>query len=187
MTQIRLGQILLILCCIFYLIWWSLAFHPSHGNSHASGIDGWLLLVTAGFGLTGLAMSLIGVRDNTTANGFVSGIGILAGGMLVYMVLLFGTKTLLHRQVTTELVLIIGWAMLEIACTNTAFSLENLSRGRVITFLIIVLAATISSLIFYLLYYRVEAMLGYYFGMIPLITTGISMMIFLFFTKTAQL
>ena len=47
MERIRLGQAFLIICCIFYLIWWGVAFHPSHGDSHARGIDGILLLITA--------------------------------------------------------------------------------------------------------------------------------------------
>lgn len=36
MDQIRLGQGLLIICCVFYLIWWGVAFHPNHGDSHTS-------------------------------------------------------------------------------------------------------------------------------------------------------
>ena len=47
MEQIRLGQGLLIICCVFYLIWWGVAFHPSHGDGHTSGTDGILLLITA--------------------------------------------------------------------------------------------------------------------------------------------
>ena len=183
MTQIRIGQTLLIVCCIFYLIWWGVAFHPSHGNSHASGVDGVLLLVTAGFGLAGLAVNLIGIRDNAIGKGLVSGYVIIACGVLTYFLLMFGSSMILHRQVTTELMLIIGWAMLETASANTVFSLERMTFGQVRVFLAIITLAAISSLFFYLQYYRVEPMIGYYYGMVPLVTEGLSMAAFLYLTK----
>ena len=183
MAQIRLGQVLLIVCCIFYLIWWSVAFHPSHGNSHASGIDGILLMITAAFGLAGLAVNLIGIRDNVSGNGFISGIIIIGAGIAAYVVIMFLTSTFLHRQVTTELMLIIGWAMLEIASVNTACALEHISWNKVVLFLFIVAVAAISSLVFYLLYYRVEPMLGYYLGMVPLVTEALGMGVFLLLSK----
>lgn len=183
MTQIRLGQALLVVCCIFYLIWWGIAFHPSHGNSHASGLDGVLLMITAGFGLVGLAVNLIGIRDASAGHGFISGYMIIGCGVIGYLILMFGSSIFLHRQVTTELMLIIGWTMLEVASTNTAFSFGRLSFEQVRLFLVIVAVAAISSMIFYLAYYRVEPMLGYYFGMVPLVTEGVSMGIFLLLVK----
>lgn len=183
MVQIRLGQALLIVCCVFYLIWWSVAFHPSHGNVHASGITMVLLLITFIFGIAGMSVNLIGIRDHANERGFISGYAIIVCGILSYFILMYGTRILLNRQVTTELFLIIGWTMLEVASANSVFSLGRMSVREVVFFLIIVAVAVVSSLIFYLAYYRVEPMLAYYFGMIPLVTEAMCMGVFLFLTK----
>ena len=50
--------------------------------------------------------------------------------------------------------------------------------NQVVVFLVIVAVAAILSLYFYLQYYRVKPMVGYIYGMIPLITEAISMGIF---------
>ena len=153
MEQIRLGQGLLIVCCVFYLIWWGVAFHPSHGNSHTSGIDGILLLVTALFGLTGLAVNMLGIIKIPPKEGLISGMVIIIAGAVTYVVLLCGSGIILHRQVTSELFLIIGWAMLEVASINRSFAWEKVTTGQVVVFLVIVTVAAILSLYFYLQYY----------------------------------
>ncbi len=76
MEQIRLGQGLLIICCVFYLIWWGVAFHPDHGASHTSGIDGILLLITMAFGLAGLVFNMLGIIKTPPGKGLVSSMGI---------------------------------------------------------------------------------------------------------------
>ena len=73
--------------------------------------------------------------------------------------------------------------MLEVASVNTVFSLGRMSSRETTILLIIVAIAAISSLIFYLAYYRVDPMLAYYFGMVPLVTEAMCMGVFLFLTK----
>lgn len=41
------GQILLILCCAFYLVWWSVSYRPGISVSRVSGFRGLLLMITA--------------------------------------------------------------------------------------------------------------------------------------------
>ena len=183
MDQIRLGQGLLIICCVFYLIWWGVAFHPNHGDSHTSGLDGMLLLITAAFGLTGLVFNMLGIIKTPPERGLVSGLVIIVAGVVTYVVLLYGSRIILHRQVTSELFLIIGWSMLEVASINRALAWERVSVDKVIVFLVIGAVAVILSLYFYLQYYKVKPMTGYFFGMVPLITEAISMGIFEFLTR----
>ena len=183
MEQIRLGQGLLIVCCVFYLIWWGEAFHPSHGDSHTSGIDGILLLVTALFGLAGLTINMLGIVKSPLKEGLISGIVIIISGVVTYVLLLFGSRMILHRQVTSELFLIIGWSMLEVASINRSFAWEKVTVNQIVVFLVIVAVAVILSLYFYLQYYRVKPMVGYIYGMIPLITEAISMVVFELLTR----
>ncbi len=178
MAQIKLGQALLIVCCIFYLIWWGVAFHPSHGDNHTHGIDGILLLVTAIVGLSGLAVNMMGIVKTPPEKGFTSGLIIIVAGIVIYAILLYGTRVLLHRQVTSELFLIVGWSMLEMASINRAFAWGAVTIDKVAIFLIVTSISAILSLFFYLQYYRVKPMTGYLFGMVPLITEAITMGIF---------
>ena len=72
------------------------------------------------------------------------------------VVLLYGSRIILHRQVTSELFLIIGWSMLEVASINRAIAWERVSIDRGIVFLIIVAVAAVLSLYFYLQYYKIK-------------------------------
>ena len=108
---------------------------------------------------------------------------IIVAGIVTYVVLLYGSRIILHRQVTSELFLIIGWSMLEVASINRAIAWERVSIDRGIVFLIIVAVAAVLSLYFYLQYYKVKPMTGYFFGMVPLITEAISMGVFEFLTR----
>ncbi len=57
--QIITGQILLIICCIFYMIWWYRGFRPNVEADRLGGINGCLLLITAALGMAGIFFSLM--------------------------------------------------------------------------------------------------------------------------------
>ena len=59
MKTIITGQILLILCCIVYLIWWYRGFRPGIYVSRAGGVNGVLLLITLVLGFAGVVFSLM--------------------------------------------------------------------------------------------------------------------------------
>ena len=44
MNNTKTGQLLLILCCIVYLIWWYRGFRPNTNVSRVGGVNGILLL-----------------------------------------------------------------------------------------------------------------------------------------------
>ena len=46
MRKVLTGQILLILCCVFYLIWWYRGYRPGVSVDRAHGLNGVLLLIT---------------------------------------------------------------------------------------------------------------------------------------------
>ena len=59
MRHIITGQILLIVCCIFYMIWWYRGFRPNVEADRLGGINGILLLITAVLGVAGILFSLM--------------------------------------------------------------------------------------------------------------------------------
>ncbi len=63
MRRVLAGQLLLILCCLFYLIWWYRGYSPGITVNRAGGINGLLLLITAALGVSGLSLSLMHVPE----------------------------------------------------------------------------------------------------------------------------
>lgn len=132
------GQISLILCCIFYLLWWKAGFYPGVTVSRVTGRVGILLYITAAFGILGLILSITGINIIKVEKDIVSGPAVLIGGVIAYIVLLLGSRFLLHRQVTTELFLIVGWSVLMILAVGKACSAEAMSYEAFLAMLIIV-------------------------------------------------
>ena len=179
MKSIITGHILLIICCIFYLAWWSFAFRPGYAGSRVTGKAGILLLVTALSGLAGLVMSIAGINQPGTRAAMIPTAVIIVGGIVIYLLLMAGSSVLLRRQVTTELLLIIGWLMIEFLSYQSAWCSERINAGTAVFLMILAAAAAIMSLFFYLQYYRVSESRGYIYGMIPLITEAACMAVFI--------
>lgn len=174
--KIVAGQSFMIGCCVFYLLWWRLSYHPGVAVSRVSGINGLLFAFTVFFGIAGVVLSLSGSgalpavhpRRLKTAQ-------VLIGGVIAYIVLLGITTARFHRPVTTELFLITAWAMMEGSVLNALEGAAVIIPGRCTAGFFIIAAAAAVSLVLYVLYYRMAPMRAFYAAMVPLITEGISM------------
>lgn len=137
------------------------------------GANGLLLMSTAAFGIAGMVLSLTKVPAVTPPK--IESVWILTAGIAGYVILLLITRFAFHRIVTTELILIVGWAMLEIAVVCNLNAAGGLSE-RGFTFMCAVIAiAFIISIILYVAYYRMEEMRAFYAAMVPLVTAAVSM------------
>lgn len=173
MKKILIGQILLVICCLFYLCWWYRGYRPDAAVSRISGMNGLLLFLTAAFGAAGLICSLTKIPE--LAEPKISPMLIVIGGIALYFALLVITCFVFQRVVTTELFLITGWLMLEMTVINRLYSAEILTdRGFLIMCAVIVLAFVIS-IILYVAYYRMEEMKAFYAAMVPLVTEAAAM------------
>ena len=173
MKQIFVGNVLFVVCCVFYLAWWLLAFKPTGA---VGGLrTGWLLIPASLFGIAGVVVALLGIGAKPLATRLLPAGVILWGGVAAFFVLLVVTTWLFKRPVTSELMLIVGWGMLALAEVNTLFGVglfsQKLSWGLIIAIGLAVLVA----LICYVLYYRLDRSARYLDGMIPLILTALSM------------
>lgn len=177
--SIIIGQLSLIVCCIFYLIWWSLCYKPNVVVDRLDGIRGALLLITALCGLVGVCFSVHGMGMLSVQHPMFSGSKIIGVGILTYIVLLLITVFGFHRPVTTELLLITGWMMLETCLINDLYGAQIVSSSRYWGLMIVLVLAFFVSMVLYVLYYRMEPMKAYYAAMVPLITEAISMAIVL--------
>lgn len=176
------GQLSLILCCGFYLIWWLAAFRPGkHGTTLPSGI---CLGIAVVCGLIGVIFSIKGMVAMPVKRDGFTGRNILAVGIAVYIILLAVTRFAMHRKVTTELILIVGWATLEVCILSAAYRGEFFSARTAVVWSIAAAAAMVISLVCYILYYGMSDKAGYIDGIVPLVlaamvTGGISLNLYL--------
>ena len=173
MKRILIGQVLLIICCIFYLCWWYRGYRPGVDVNRIGGMNGILLFLTAAFGAAGLFCSLTKIPEQAEPK--LNPMLIVIGGIAVYFALLVITNFIFHRVVTTELFLITGWIMLEMTVINRLYAAEILTdRGFLIMCVVIILAFLIS-IVLYVAYYRMEETKAFYAAMVPLITEAAAM------------
>lgn len=173
------GHALLVLCIICYLIWWCITFKPGGGSTPFGNTCIVLAFVSGAAGVF-LNSHGISLRDNASAG--VPGAYILIGGAIAYAALFLIFTLVFHRQLTTELFLIVGWAVLELCTLNALFCTGNFTSAVAIGLAVIVIAAAAASLVCYMLYYGLEGRKGWIDGMIPLITAGAVMALIMVMT-----
>lgn len=173
MRHIITGQILLIVCCIFYMIWWYRGFKPNVEADRLGGINGILLLITAVLGVAGILFSLMPTPE--TAGTKYSQMYIIIGGIAAYIILMMVTKYAFNRIVTSELFLIVGWTILELSLLNRLDGSNLLSGTGLMVVYVSVVLAFIISMILYVAYYRMEDNAAFYSAMVPLVTEAASM------------
>ena len=113
----------------------------------------------------------------------IPGIVLITGGIILYVALLILTRVIFHRQVTSELFIIVGWAVLEIAAVNFACKIGVLQSAGFIAWAVTILIIAVISLICYILYYNLPYVKGYIDGCIPLVLVGAAMLIMNFKIK----
>ncbi len=168
--SIVIGNILLIACCAFYLLWWILAFKPQ--GAIKGFRSGWLLLPALAFGVAAVVMIAKGCSFARAVAALFSPKAVLLAGAATYIALLLFTGLLLHRQVTTELFLIVGWTVLVFLEINAVYASGAVSHGTAIGLLFAAAAVAAVSMACYLLYYRLSGAAGYIDGMLPLIAVA---------------
>ncbi len=168
--QMLTGNLLLIGCCIFYIAWWLIAFHPTHAIKGFK--SGWLLIPAAIFGLWAVVEI---VRGSTSVRGLFSPTWIVVVGVIIYIALLALTMLLLKRQVTTELFLIVGWGVIMFMELSALYAQQQFTRTAAITWMVVVVIAAAVSMVCYLLYYNLDSVKGYVDGLVPLALVAVMM------------
>lgn len=111
--QVLAGNLFLIVCCLFYLLWWILAFKPAGAVKGMK--SGWLLLPALVFGIAAVVWIVRSVLGAQMQRSILSFGKMMLLAAIVYIFLLAGTWVFLKRPVTTELFLIVAWTALTLA------------------------------------------------------------------------
>lgn len=165
--QIIVGNIFLIICCVFYLLWWMIAFKPEGAIKGMK--SGWLLLPAIVFGVMSIVFLIgaFGLPEGSVP--LFRNLWVAIAGAVAYVGLIAVTSIFFHRTVTTELLLIVGWTVLTICEINTLFALTVMGRVPSWALIGITLVFGVVSMICYMKYYELDARKGWICGMIPLI------------------
>ena len=168
--KILAGNLLFAVCCIVYLLWWSVAFRPDY--TAPMMLKSMLFLATAVFGIGALAVIIQGCLN---AESPIRYLYIIGAGIAAYIILLLLTSFLMQRQVTTELMLIVFWACMEICACGALWGEGVFSGKNFAALAVIVVAAAAAGMICYLKYYDLPPMPAFYDGMVPLILFAVVM------------
>jgi hypothetical protein len=163
------GNLLLLLCFLFYLVWWGVTFRPGTSGGPVGS-----LCILAAF-ITGAAAIVLlcgGINSlSQVSKGFPVKY-ILLGVAVLFIISLLITSILFHRIVTSELMIIHLWIAMELSVIAVLYGSGSFGLSRAVTLTALVLIAFIVSMICYVLYYRLSGMAGYYDGMVPLISAS---------------
>lgn len=178
MKELLYGNRSMIVCVICYLAWWIITFKPPAPKGTLTGS---LFLIGAFiFGIGGIFMivhAMTRMEGQDIVNPFMPVWIVPVAGIISYVILLVLSSKLLHRQVTSELLIIIIWTVLEICFVITMYRYGFIGNGVLSVLIAGIIAVTVISMICYMLYYKLEYTKGYYDGMVPLILTGIMMVV----------
>jgi hypothetical protein len=176
------GHVLLLVCAVLYLAWWCIFFRPNvhvaAGPLRIIGIA--CILVAAAAGITGVVMICRGIGALTPAAGGIGVWPFVIGGIVTYVLLAVITSQLMHRPITTELLLIVMWIALEL-CTVTMLRGAGAWTGiggavtaaTAIALIVVLIVLLIADMVCYVLYYQLPPMAGFIDGMMPLTAVAI--------------
>jgi hypothetical protein len=168
--MIVIGELLLVLCSLSYLVWWTITFKPSV----RTGPGGGLFLAGAVLGgLAGLVLLAVGIAALLPKASLLALGATIVGGVLVGALLLYVTSSVLHRPVTTELPLIVIWSTMQLATGITLWTAGSLEAPATTAWVVATAIATLVGLACYLVFYRLDPIPAYWVGMVPLAVDGV--------------
>lgn len=162
-------------CAVLYLAWWSIFFRPDTGKVTGIlyGFGVACIVIAALAGIAGAVVIGMGTAQISQAGLTPSGWWYVAGAVAAYIALAFVTAKILHRPVTTELILFAAWTALELAVVITLSSVGALTRPASAGAVALIIALFVCMLVTYLLYYHLGPLASFIDGAIPLVAVGL--------------
>ena len=165
-----IGEVLLVVCSLSYLVWWTITFRPLVRTPPGGGLflAGAVLGGLGGLVLLGVGIAALLPKASAPALGAT-----IVGGVLVGALLLYLTSSVAHRPVTTELPLIVVWATMQLAAGITLQTAGVLRAPAASAWIAATAIATLVGLGCYLIFYRLDPIPAYWIGMVPLAVDGV--------------
>ncbi len=171
--QVLMGNLCLIVCSVFYLLWWILAFKPVRPVTGMR--SGWLLFPALIFGVAAVVQIIGGIQAARLEQTIIPGGWILPVSAAAYVLLALITGRFMNRPVTTELILIVAWTALTLAEVNLLYGTGAFSFRTACSYLAATVLFALIDLAAYILYYDLDTVTSYVDGMIPLLLAALMM------------
>lgn len=163
-------------CAVLYLAWWWIFFNPNMpkatGVLYLTGVGCIIGAALLGIGAIVLIMGGLGSIAATGSGVALPSWAFAVGGLVAYVALAFITARFFQRPVTTELLLFVLWAALELAVVNAAAGVGMPLSGTAVLVALVVLVF-IGCLASYVLYFRLPPMPSFVDGALPLAAVGV--------------
>lgn len=167
------GHVLLATCAALYLTWWIVFFRPGASVSGFLYAFGALSLVLAAAAGVSGAVMIGSVLLGAAGSAHVPMALFALGGIIGYVLLAAVTHLVFSRPITTELLLIVAWCTLELACATVLGAGGSISAGAQVALYALTAVLASGSLVAYVLYYNLGALASFIDGAVPLVAVGV--------------
>lgn len=171
------GHVCLAVCAVLYLAWWWIFFNPSMpkatGVLYAAGVGCIVGAVLFGIAAVVLMAMGLGALSGAGAGGLAPGWAFAVGGIVAYAGLAYVTVRFFQRPLTTELLLFVLWAALELAVLNALAGSGALAPCITFALIAAVVAVFLGCLVCYVLYFRLSPLPSFAAGALPLAAVGV--------------
>ena len=164
------GNLLMLVTIVFYIAWWTASFRPN-GDANTAGA-GFFIAVAFFAGLAAITILSLGINTLSQSGKGLPVMFILLGAVALYIILVAVMNIAFQRTLTSELLLIVGWAALEGAAIAALQNSGRFGMAQGLTLAALVLLATGAGLVCYILHYRLDETAGFWNGLIPLVVDG---------------
>jgi hypothetical protein len=171
------GNLLMLVTIVFYIAWWTVSFRPGGDGGTVSA--GLFIAVAFFAGLAAITLLILGISAISSTGKGLPVMTILVSAVILYIILLAVTKIAFQRIVTSELLLIVGWAALEGVAIAVLQGSGRYNMVQALTLAALVLASTVAGLVCYILHYRLDEIAAFWNGLIPLGVDGVVVVAFL--------
>lgn len=167
------GQVMLIICCLLYCIWWLILYHPYRKPVKSVLINGILFTAMTASGILGIIVSLYGINTVRLIRDSVNELTIIISGAVLYAATLLISRFVSKRITTAESFLLNGWLVLELTVCKCLYDSEAIGDIMPVICAVVICTAYGVSMILYQFYFKMKLMAGYIAGAVPLITESL--------------
>lgn len=167
------GQVMLIICCLLYCIWWLILYHPYRKPVKSVLINGILFAAMTASGILGIIVSLYGINTVRLIRDSVNELTIIISGAVLYAATLLISRFVSKRITTAESFLLNGWLVLELTVCKCLYDSEAIGDIMPVVCVAVICIAYAVSIVLYQLYFKMKPMAGYIAGAVPLITESL--------------
>lgn len=167
------GQVMLIICCLLYCIWWLILYHPYRKPVKSVLINGILFAAMTASGILGIIVSLYGINTVRLIRDSVNELTIIISGAVLYAATLLISRFVSKRITTAESFLLNGWLVLELTVCKCLYDSEAIGDIMPVVCVAVICIAYAVNIVLYQLYFKMKPIAGYIAGAVPLITESL--------------